>query len=52
MKTLYITDLDGTLLNKSVEITTYAKETINLITESGGYFTVATARTLDTVLHI
>jgi hypothetical protein len=52
MKTLYISDLDGTLLNRSVEITTYAKETINRITESGGSFTVATARTLDTVLHI
>jgi Cof subfamily protein (haloacid dehalogenase superfamily) len=52
MKTLYISDLDGTLLNKSVEITTYAKEIINRITENGGYFTVATARTLDTVLHI
>ena len=51
-KTLYISDLDGTLLNKDAEITLFAKTTINRFTSGGGYFTVATARTLDTVLHI
>jgi len=52
MKTLYISDLDGTLLNKNAEITPFTKNTINRFTSCGGYFTVATARSLDTVLHI
>jgi len=54
-KILYISDLDGTLLNKSQEITSFTKEIINNLTSkksNGIYFTVATARTLDTVLHI
>ena len=51
-KTLYISDLDGTLLNKAAEITPFTKEIINRFTSSGGYFSIATARTLDTVLHI
>ncbi|MDR2546224.1 MAG: HAD family hydrolase [Lachnospiraceae bacterium] len=52
MKTLYISDLDGTLLNRNAEITPYTMEVINNFTKRGGYFTVATARSLDTVLHI
>ena len=52
MKTLYISDLDGTLLNKNQEITPAAKKSINRFTSNGGFFAVATARTLDTVLHI
>jgi len=52
MKTLYISDLDGTLLNNSQEITSFTKEIINRFTSTGGYFTIATARTLDTVLYI
>ena len=51
-KILYISDLDGTLLNKNAELTSYSKDVINQFVSSGGYFTVATARTLDTVLHI
>ena len=52
MKTLHISDLDGTLLNKDAKITSYTKEVINRFTANGGYFTIATARTLDTVLQI
>jgi len=52
MKTLYISDLDGTLLDKNAEITVYTKDVINRFVANGGHFTVATARTLDTVLHI
>lgn len=52
MKTLYISDLDGTLLNPNQEVTPFTKRIINRFTENGGYFAVATARTLDTVLHI
>jgi len=51
-KTLYISDLDGTLLNKSQEITPFTKKIINRLTSNGIHFTIATARTLDTVLHI
>ncbi|MCL2365767.1 MAG: HAD family hydrolase [Oscillospiraceae bacterium] len=51
-KTLYISDLDGTLLNKKAELTCDAKAVLNQLIASGAYFTVATARTLDTVLHI
>jgi len=51
-KILYISDLDGTLLNKDAKLTSYSKEVINRFVSSGGYFSVATARTIDTVLHI
>jgi len=51
-KILYISDLDGTLLNKSQEITPFAKKIINDLASNKIYFTIATARTLDTVLHI
>jgi len=51
-KTLYISDLDGTLLNSAAEVTPYTRKIINRFTSNGGLFTVATARTLDTVLHI
>lgn len=51
-KNLYISDLDGTLLNKDAEVSQFTKDIINKFTQSGRYFTVATARTLDTVLQI
>ncbi len=45
-KTLYITDLDGTLLNSQAELSEYTKNTINRLVEQGMYFTFATARTI------
>ncbi|MBP2658999.1 MAG: ybhA [Firmicutes bacterium] len=45
MTTLYISDLDGTLLNSNKEISGYVRETINTLIDSGVYFSVATART-------
>ncbi|BBB89484.1 MAG TPA: Cof-type HAD-IIB family hydrolase [Methylomusa anaerophila] len=45
IKSLYISDLDGTLLNSSKEISGYARKTINRLIENGVYFSVATART-------
>ncbi len=49
-KTLYISDLDGTLLNKKCEITPKTAEILNkLIDEKGINFSVATARTSETV---
>ncbi len=52
MKTLYISDLDGTLLNSRAELDPYVRDAINRFAESGGHFTVATARTSETVRHI
>lgn len=44
MKTLYVTDLDGTLLNTHETISEYSKEVINKLVEGGMLFTYATAR--------
>jgi Cof subfamily protein (haloacid dehalogenase superfamily) len=52
MKTLYISDLDGTLLNENAELSDYTTETLNRLIDSGAYFTVATARTAASVLFI
>lgn len=52
MKTLYISDLDGTLLNSDVKLSSYTVVTINKFIESGAYFSVATARTAATTLYI
>ena len=46
MKTLYISDLDGTLLNKEGCISDYTIETINKLIDQGMNFTYATARSL------
>lgn len=45
-KTLFITDLDGTLLNSQAELSDYTVNTINSLIEKGMYFTYATARTI------
>ncbi len=52
MKILYISDLDGTLLNKDVELSENTKAGINKIVASGDYFTAATARSYATVKSI
>ncbi|MDR1564669.1 MAG: HAD family hydrolase [Oscillospiraceae bacterium] len=52
MKTLYISDLDGTLLNSSAELSEYSKSIINKAAAGGLIFSVATARTAATVQHI
>lgn len=46
MKTLYVTDLDGTLLNSNSSISEYSKKIINGLVEKGMLFTYATARSL------
>ncbi len=43
---LYVTDLDGTLLNKHDSINPYSIETINDLVDKGMLFTYATARSL------
>ena len=45
-KTLYVTDLDGTLLNRQDKISPFSIETINKLVEEGMLFTYATARSL------
>ncbi len=47
MKTLYITDLDGTLLNSSGHASEFTVKTINSLIEKGLQFTVATARSIS-----
>lgn len=49
MRTLYITDLDGTMLNSRGELSVFSKESIKKLVENGVLFSVATARTAATV---
>ncbi len=46
MKTLYVTDLDGTLLNQHDSISDFSIQTINQLVAEGMQFTYATARSL------
>lgn len=45
-KILYVTDLDGTLLNKRESVSSFSIQTINNLVEKGMLFTYATARSL------
>lgn len=47
MRTLYVTDLDGTLLNTRDAINQYSIDTINALVEEGMLFTYATARSIS-----
>ncbi len=50
MKTLYISDLDGTLLNADARLPDEAAQRLNTLIDKGLNFTVATARTQATVV--
>lgn len=52
MKTLYVTDMDGTLLNASSRVSKRSSQIINRLTEAGALITVATARTPATVVPL
>lgn len=52
MRTLYITDLDGTLLNSKAELTERSADIISSLIKKGVMFSVATARTKATVLDM
>ena len=52
MKTLFLSDLDGTFLNSSGKISKRSAEIIDTLTKSGVLFTVATARTYATVMEM
>lgn len=52
MKTLYISDLDGTLLGSKAQLSDFAIENLNKLIHSGMNFSYATARTPVTTSHI
>ena len=52
MKNLYITDLDGTLLNSKAELSQRSSDIISDLINDGVMFSVATARTKATVLDM
>ena len=52
MKNLYISDLDGTLLDNEGKLSDENKRRINNLIENGLLFTIATARTFATVIPL
>jgi len=52
MKTLYVSDLDGTLLNSNAVLSDFSKKSLRTMIDDGLLFTVATARTKATVNDI
>lgn len=48
MKTLYITDLDGTFLNENGVVSEESRRAVNALSEKGLLFSVATARSIMT----
>jgi len=48
MRTLYLSDLDGTLIRSDEMISKYTATIINRFVEAGGYFSYATARSIVT----
>ncbi len=52
MSTLYITDLDGTLLDENAQIPKESKQILNELVDKGLLFTVATARSPATAIDI
>ena len=52
MKTLYLSDLDGTLLRSDETISDHTSEVIERLTESGMIFSYATARSFLTARKV
>ena len=52
MTTLYVSDLDGTLLNSNQTLSTYTIETINQLVDEGMLFSYATARSYQTAKKV
>ncbi len=52
MSDLFVSDLDGTLLNDNGELTKETEDILNDLIKEGVNFTIATARTFATVLHM
>ncbi len=49
MPTLYVSDLDGTLLTPTATLSNYTRDTLNRLLTSGLPFTVATSRSVSSV---
>lgn len=52
VNTVFVSDLDGTLLNKSAVLSDFTVKTLNDCIQSGLKFTIATARTIESVRYI
>lgn len=52
MRKLYVSDMDGTLLSADATLSGYTTGVLNRLIENGLSFTVATARTAASALHI
>jgi len=52
MKTLYISDLDGTLLRSDMRASQYTANTVNRLVRGGGCFSYATARSYVTASKV
>ena len=52
MKTLYVSDLDGTLLRSNETTSEYTNEKLNHLTEKGMLFSYATARSYHTARKV
>lgn len=52
VKTLYVSDLDGTLLNQQSQISDFSASVINRFIDQGLLFSIATARSIGTVFDI
>lgn len=52
MKTLYVSDLDGTLLRSNEKTSDYTNDVINNLTEQGMIFSYATARSFITAKQV
>ncbi|MGN0822927.1 MAG: HAD family hydrolase [Candidatus Gallimonas sp.] len=51
MKTLYLTDLDGTLLTRNETVSEYSREVLNRLVDQGMLLTYATARSATSAGH-
>ena len=52
MRTLYVSDLDGTLLRSDVSTSDYTNQTINRLAQQGMLFSYATARSYSTSVKV
>lgn len=52
MSTLYVSDLDSTLLNSSAELSDFTRDTLNSLADKGLMFSYATARSAKTASKV
>jgi len=52
MPTLYITDLDGTLLRNDATLSDYSRETLNRLVRDGATFAIASARSMVSIRKV